>query len=229
MTVSEMHDYFKSLIDKMDSLNYPNFEPEEIDLYLNEEGQDALVKLRYSGRPLAFGQAFEETQKRTDDLRILVTNAEIPALPIDAQNKPNSRFFQLPQDYWFAVNEEALVERSDCNGESVTDRVRITVTSHDDYTNVIRDPFKRPNGTKVLRLMFQDKAELIGSPTTNLVTYILRYIRKPIRISLSSLTDCELPDHLHQEVVKMAVAAATRATQPAQHYEMMLKELSKQE
>jgi hypothetical protein len=229
MDVQQMHDYFKSLIDKMDSLNYPNFLPEEIDLYLNEEGQDALIKLRYSGRPLAHGQAFEETQKRSDDLRAVLASAEILPNSLSVENKPNSLFFDLPSNYWFAINEEAEVTYLDCNGESTTKRVNVRPISHDDYTKVIRDPFGRPSENQVLRLLYQNKAEIIGRPNITPSKYYLRYIRKAVRISLSLGVDCELADHIHQEVVKQAVLAATRATQPAGNYEGMLREIMKQE
>lgn len=229
MTVLEMHDYFKILVDKEDTLNNPNFDPEHIDFFLNEPGQDTLVKLRYSGRSSALGQAFEETQKRTDDIRILIENIVIPAEAFDNDNKPNSRFFTLPSNYWFAVNEECTVKYLDCNGESTTKLVRVKPTSHDDYTKVIRDPFSRPNKEEVLRLMYQNKVEIIGSSSVEPLEYTLRYIRKPSRISLSLNVDCELPDHLHMEVVNMAVKSAIRATQNDNEYQKMLNELQQQE
>ena len=61
-----MHIEFKLGLDKTDSLNYPNFEPEEIDLWLNR-AQDRFVKTRYVHNNKT--ETFEETQKRTDDLR----------------------------------------------------------------------------------------------------------------------------------------------------------------
>ena len=46
MTVQQLHLEFKFRCDKLDSLNYPNFLPEEIDLLLNN-AQDRLIKQRY--------------------------------------------------------------------------------------------------------------------------------------------------------------------------------------
>lgn len=229
MTVLEMHDYFKVLVDKEDSLNYPNFEAEHIDFFLNDTGQDILVKQRYSGRPDAFGHSFEETQKRTDDLRILVTNSVISNGVNNEDNKPNSRFFTLPTNYWFAIGEEAVVEYTDCNGQSTTKTVRVKPISHDDYSKVIRDPFARPTQDEILRLMYQDKAELIGPADATIDSYVLRYIRKPARISLATSTDCELSDHLHLDVVQFAVTAAIRSTQNDNEYAKMLRELNRQE
>ena len=59
MTVAEMHIQFKVGLDKTDSLNYPNFEPEEIDLWLNK-AQEKFIKSRYSHDVKR--ETFEETQ-----------------------------------------------------------------------------------------------------------------------------------------------------------------------
>ncbi len=224
-----MHTSFKILLDKEDTLNFPNFEPEHIDYFLNEEGQDVLVKQRYSGRVDAKSQALEETQKRTDDLRVLITDVTILPEAVNVANKPNALFFTLPTDYWFAINEEANISYEDCSGASTTSRINVKPITHDKYTKVIRDPFKGPSKKELLRLMYQNSAELIFPTGVTITNYKLRYIRKPQRISLSLDVDCELPDYLHQEVVKTAVASAIRTTQSSAEYQKILNELNKQE
>ncbi|GAH17195.1 unnamed protein product, partial [marine sediment metagenome] len=80
MTLAEMHIQFKLGLDKTDSLNYPNFEPEEIDLWL-DNAQGRFVKTRYVHNNKS--ETFEETQKRTDDLRTIVT--EVTLIPSATQ------------------------------------------------------------------------------------------------------------------------------------------------
>ena len=73
MTIVKAHQEFKFRCDKLDALNYPNFFPEEIDLILNN-AQQRIIKQRY-GLSNNKRQSFEETQKRTEDLKNVTVNA----------------------------------------------------------------------------------------------------------------------------------------------------------
>lgn len=120
-----MHINFKLEVDKTDSLNYPDFEPEEIDKWLNI-AQERYVKQRYSGMNM-HRASFEQTQKRMDDLRILLTNAEITTFTSTTANKPNGKFAILPTGvlpdpnplYWLAVNEETEIVYMDCDSTEI--------------------------------------------------------------------------------------------------------------
>ena len=293
MTVAEMHTAVKVLFDKEDSLNYPNFKPEHIDLFLNLE-QDRFVKHRYDGGN-ARNKGFEETQKRSDDLMNITTSAAIVPLATTSTNYPNGRFVALPalatDQYWFSITEQADVTHRNCgttvasgkiaggqlyivlgnsivyNGqtivagdsftgtsitlagvsgvlttytglglvyEAVRERVDVKPMQHDDYNKIIRDPFNKPvlddkGYNQLRRLQFESRIEVIF-PSTDLIfhTYILRYIRKPRRISLSSSIDCELADHTHQEIVDMAVSSMLENSESGR-YQPNLNELSKLE
>ena len=117
MTVAEMHIAIDVLIDKEDTLNYPNFQPEHKDFFLNLI-QDRFVKQRYDGTQ-ARNKGFEETQKRTDDLKNVTDSATITPLALTADNYPNGRFVPLPSTvadmYWFAITEQADVTRQKCS------------------------------------------------------------------------------------------------------------------
>ena len=63
MNITEMHRAFRLGLDKTQSLEYPDFLPEEIDFWLNEAIR-AFVKTRYSGMNLK-RESFEETQSRS--------------------------------------------------------------------------------------------------------------------------------------------------------------------
>ena len=117
-----MHIEFKIGIDKSDSLGVPNFEPEEVDLWLNKGQQRFVIQRMYGSNPK--GQSFEETEKRSNDLRELIVNDELYPLPFDSSvNKPDSIFVDLSgttSTYWFAVNEEANVFYQDCNIKTIS-------------------------------------------------------------------------------------------------------------
>ena len=214
MTLAEKHIEFKLGLDKTDSLNYPNFEPEEIDLWLNQ-GQDRFVKTRYVHDTK--NETFEETQKRTDDLRTIVTEVTLIPSAIQTPSKPNGILFELPNGtgggpdiYWFAINEECEIRYEDCNGSWVDERTGVYATQHDDYDKMIDDPFNKPNKGVVLRLMHGLWAELITDGTYTINQYFLRYIRQPIRLDITNfpLMSCELAMHTHQEIVNTAVSLA---------------------
>jgi len=105
MTIQEMHIALKLELDKSDSLNNISFEPEEIDYWLNRAIR-LFVKTRYSGSNYK-RESFEQTQKRIDDLRSLVTLSTIDTVESFAIS--NSYNAQLPLDYLFTVGEQAEI------------------------------------------------------------------------------------------------------------------------
>ena len=220
MIYSELITSLKFGLDKLDSLGLPNFESEELDLLLNQ-AQDRYVKQRY-GLNNNKRQSFEETQKRTDDLKALVINAIITPSSNATDNKPLGRFVTLPSTvhattpasniaYWFTVQEECDVTYTNVHGTSVTHRVVVKPISHDEYNNIIKDPFNKPDKNEVVRLMENGKVELIPGTGTTLGDYYLRYIKRPIRIASSSSVTCELSEHCHSEIVEEAIRIALEA------------------
>ena len=298
MTVAEMHTAIDVLLDKEDTLNYPNFRPEHKDFFLNLM-QDRFVKQRYDGMA-ARNKGFEETQKRSDDLRNIVDVASIePEAFDDVNNYPNGRFVKLPESaddsYWFSITEQAEVKMKKCgdatkptksgsikagqlyivldgsivyngttyeekssfrgvtsttgSGATVTitnftgtgnvyeakkDRVNVKPMQHDSYNKIITDPFNKPvlddkGRSQLRRLMVKKQIEVIFPHDDHIFeSYIIRYIRKPKRISLSSDIDCELADHTHQEIVEMAVSSMLENIESGR-YQSNLSELSKLE
>lgn len=204
MTILEAHREFKFRLDKMDALNYPNFLPEEIDLVLNN-AQERFIKQRYGVNNIK-RQSFEETQKRTEDLKNVTINAVLTPLAYASDNIDlNARFLTLPTNHWFTVQERCNITCTIC-GSSVTNLVEVIPTSHSEFSKVIKDPFKQPTETKVLRLMEAGRVELISSCT--IVDYRMRYVKQPIPVSITTNTTFELSEHTHSEIVDLAVSIA---------------------
>lgn len=281
MTITEMHIRFKLMLDKADTENYPNVEPEEVDTFLNL-AQERFVKQRY-GITNSKRAPFEATQKRTDDLRELVRNYTTTLAANTIDNKPTGRFTNsMPNDYWFMLNEEADILAPTCKptpasgalkngvryivtsgsiaitrytgvttvyskGDSFTivsgtatytgsgkftegeeKRVPVKPIQHDDYNKVIDDPFNKPWKNQVMRLMYNGEVELLSDGIIDIQQYHFRYLKKPIDVRLSTLTDSELADHTHQEIVDMAVSIALENIE-SQRYQTQLNEVNKQE
>jgi hypothetical protein len=202
-----MHLQFKFEMDKLDSLNYPNFLEEEIDLLLNQ-AQDRFVKQRYSKNNVK-KESYEETQKRIEDLKAITLQANLAPQIYSINNiDVEARFVILPTDHWFIVQERCIQSYTDCNGVVQTHIVEVRPIQHSEFSKIIKDPFKRPSSDKVLRLMSDSQVELITAPNTTITGYTLRYIKRPVRVSLSGLVDCELSEHTHEEIVNEAVKIA---------------------
>lgn len=109
MDIGEMHTALKLELDKSDSLNSISFEPEELDYWINKAIK-RFVKTRYSGSNYK-GAGFEQSQKRTDDLKSLVIFTMLDLNDNDGLPNylPNSYSADLPEDYWFAVAEECEI------------------------------------------------------------------------------------------------------------------------
>lgn len=208
MTIVEFHTEFKTRCDKIDGLLLPNLLTSEIDLLLNQ-AQDRFVKQRY-GKTNTKRESFEETQKRIDDLKAITRNVIIAPLAYSATDNidTNARFFTLPVDYWFIIQERADITYSDCHGVSISELVEIRPTEHNEFTKVMKDPFRKPDTSKVLRLMENGMVELVFDSSVTVNSYRLRYIKAPVRMSYTGSVTCELSSHAHTEVVDIAVQIA---------------------
>lgn len=112
MTIQEMHVALKLELDKSDSLNNISFEPEEIDYWLNRAVR-LFVKTRYTGSNYK-RESFEQTQKRTDDIRTLVTSLRIDTIEtvgveFSFMTTPQVFLAELPLDYMFTVGEQVEI------------------------------------------------------------------------------------------------------------------------
>ncbi len=204
MTIAQAHQEFKFRLDKLDALNYPNFLPEEIDLILNN-AQQRIIKQRY-GLNNNKRQSFEETEKRTEDLKNVTVNAVLTPLAYASDNiDTTARFLTLPTDHWFTVQERCNITCTIC-GSPVTQLVEVIPISHSEFSKVIKDPFKQPTETKVLRLMEAGRVELLSSCT--IVNYRMRYIKQPATVDITTGVTFELSEHMHSEIVDEAVKIA---------------------
>ncbi len=226
-----MHTEFLVLIDKSNSLEYPDFRPEEIDLYLNK-AQESIVKERFSGNnPQKY--SVEETQKRLDDLRNLVKNKNTVVVPgSTVDNKPNGRFISVPSDYWFTMQDEATIVVS-CGTELVNKRIRVISITHDRYNMIINDPFNKPGDDFLVKLFVDDnKVEIItgdsNATVSNTIIYHLRYIAKPVEMSFTNSIDCVLSEHLHREIIDYAVNLALEGI-GSERFKTQLIELQRNE
>lgn len=193
MTIDQMHLAVKLGLDKTEGLAYAAFEPEEIDWWLNE-AIDRFVKTRYSGINVK-REGFEQSQKRTDDLRTLVTESRIvySAGPTDVSDKPHSYIIyqsQLPADYFLFLNDEVSITfNNQVTGVNTVLRTFPMPITADMYSARVNDPYSEHilhmNTARPLRLFSSKGIELITDGQYSVTSYFLKYLRKPKRVNLA--------------------------------------------
>ena len=200
MTTPEMHTAVKQHLDKTTALELPVFETVEIDFWLNEAIRK-FVKTRYSGvNPKR--ESFEETEKRTNDLRTLINTTSISAG--QSETFPNGTPFTLPSEYWFAIQEEATI----AEGAVTLGRFGITECTYDEYRQKLDDPFSEHilhyGAAKPIKLFDTTQVELVSDGNYTISHYHLTYLKKPTEVEHTAPVNCNLPEHTHDEVVKLA-------------------------
>lgn len=213
-----MHRYFKIKVNKADSFNYQNFEPEEVDVLLNQEMFKVIEQRAYGTN--AKRLSLEETQKRVDDLKNITQSYSSSTFTTNSSNKTNGKFVSLPVDYRHAMQEECLITYTDCNSVTRTKVVPIIPITHDRYNKIINDPFNEPFEDLVIRLAHgkvggNEVFELITDGSYTVTTYYLRYLRTPLSMQYGTTyatpttdVNCELSEHLHREIVESAANTA---------------------
>jgi len=121
MTIQEMHDSVMQGVDKINAQVADTLLSNEIDRELNKAIQ-RFVNTRFQQNN-RYGQGFEESQKRRDDLRSLVTetvyNTDFKE-EVRGSTHPNGALyadsFSLPNDYMYMIHSMAGIQRmNDCS------------------------------------------------------------------------------------------------------------------
>jgi hypothetical protein len=77
----------------------------------------------------------------------------------------------------------------------------------DDIFSMLQDPFNTTKYTSPLYTIRQDQIDIYTNDIFIIDSVKLTYLRYPLEISLSLGISCELPDHMHRELVDMTVSS----------------------
>ena len=230
MTAEQFSVEFDILYNNISSNKAPGLSQYEKSDLLTQ-AQELVVKDLYSG---ASG-TYEKTEEITEYLRTITKQADFvydtnadeadSGLSI-AKIKEDEWQVKIPDDLWFAVYEQAILEDSNCNSNVVA---QVVPVSHNDFYKTSDSPFRGANRRRVLRLTIGDNYELFTSRSYPLISYTCRYLSKPSNILLPGMTagtDCptefiddnsydsltgissKLPESLHRVILMKAVQLA---------------------
>lgn len=224
--VTEWSLEFDQLYNNITSNQAPGLTEYEKSVRLTRAEWDVVVML-YKG---SLGRSFEETEDLTHYLDSLVNQYE-SCSPITNAPKvvSSSQVFELPEDMLFRTLEKCTISVDGCGS---VDAIVVPVTQ-DEYWRTSRNPFKKQNRNRVLRLSYGASDEFTDGLTTvqyselisdfPVESYMVRYVKKPEPIILVDLEDglsidgetkaktCKLPEALHQTILAEAVRAAKAA------------------
>jgi hypothetical protein len=114
MNIAQMHISVQHGVDKINSMHSDLLLPEEIDLELNKNIM-RFINQRFNSRGNRYQAGFEQSQKRVDDLRSLITEASLTV-----QYKGNVfdgihvEAADFPLDYLRLVNVKSLIHHNKC-------------------------------------------------------------------------------------------------------------------
>lgn len=184
------------------------------------EAIDKFWKTRYSG--LNFKQrGFEQDQKRTDDLRTLVTKHTYKDIDISKVNQEEYTV-TLPDDYVILLGDTAGIVPADgvinnCWEKDALGNYKIKYSDTIEGTIETVDRIKENSlseyrlkytKAKPIRLIQDNTITLYTDGNYKVAEYTIEYLKKPSKVDLkTNPTDeyTDLPSHTHMEIVKLAV------------------------
>ena len=218
----EWENGFDLLYQNITSNQAPGLNAYEKSVFLTE-AEYAIVIGLYNG---TLKHSFEETEELTSYLANLVCQEDCQEVTDSAHIVDGSKVYELPEDLLFLTLEMCSVSVDGCG----TKQAVVVPVTQDEFWRTYRNPFRRQNTDRVLRLAFgsadTSESSLYSSRFSELVSdyeigkYTVRYIKKPEPIILCDLEDgltidgeseaktCKLNEHLHQAILEEAVRRA---------------------
>ena len=229
---------FNQSYDNITSHKAPGLNEYEISVFLTD-AQETVAMGLYNG---SLGKSFESTEDVSNFLAPLMRQAEMTEVKNVMGICDDSHIYELPStaDEILFKTLELCTVASDCKdseGKVLYNQAIVVPVTQDEYWRTVRNPFKRANANRVLRLTYPSKAstddngnlsiekytELISKRTIG--KYIVKYITRPEPIILVDLKQsededcltihgkwkaqtCLLDDALHQAILSEAVRMA---------------------
>lgn len=219
MTTQEFSDQFDILYNNIASNATPGVDEYEKSVFLTKAQEEIVIRVyngTYEGDSF---EGIEEVRRYISELirEISLTSQQTGYIGAS----PKSVFYQIPDDVWFRTLEEVKY----ASGQNCVDQGEpyVQPITQDEYHTIKRNPFKRQNERRVLRLDLRNNiSELISNYPIE--SYYLRYLVRPTPIVLADLTDyntsingvttiteCELNPIIHNTILSIAVELAKQS------------------
>jgi len=230
MTTQEFSDQFDVLYNNIMSNQAPGLDEYEKSVFLTK-AQYEIIKNYFNPKSNKNQEGFDDSPKRQIDFSNLMaakkqtTAVTTPTTYVKFDSR--SVLYEMPSDILFALNETGTIAEG-----AKTRLITIVPISFEEYARILSKPYKQPlknqgwrllntgmNGTTQARI-----SEIVVKAGATVSDYIIRYVRRPKPIILTTLTEtnvsldgetnvteCELDPILHPEILQRAVELAKNA------------------
>jgi len=223
MDINEFSDRFDTLLNSYSGKEIYGDTKRVYSIEFNEYQKSAFLTQAQDNLVLQLYRKFESSEEIRQYLRTLVTNhtTDVKVITLEGISEL-STFFEIPDSTMFILN---------CNVNLNDKIVSALPITHDEFYLQIENPYRKPTKEHAWRMDYkniEDKKviEIIAEP--NVSNMSMRYLRRPQPIILTDLgelsinkvsteSECELTQDLHDEILNMAVGMAIQtmgATQP---------------
>ena len=217
MTNEEFSNRFDVLMNSANPGNYLGFNEYDKSV-LFTTAQEIIVQQIYDGN-------YESKELNREAIKNLITRFSTALTESsDTVLKDSKLGFKhfvpanVPTDIWWVTFEQVQVDES--SKSCVNDKMlQVSVATYDEFYKMVRNPFRRPNNSTVIRLDTGDNSVEIVS-ALNLDKYIFTYIKKPSPIIFGNLdkglyicgvnteSTTNLSESIHESILMKAVELA---------------------
>lgn len=230
MNIASMHIYFRQYAQQMGMQNTRAIRPEQIDIVINTSIIDTVKSIIKQNVNLTNDRATMDGSKigQINALKSLYKVIDVDATPI------NGRFTKDNENYFYVITSTIKNFTSDgefdclylnklsinyLNGDKRTQQFPIRIIDDSELENTLNDHILRPSFKSPVAVVHDDSVDIYisrcsstGGLKFNLNPNIVKvsYIEKPAVVKYDSengieSVDCNLPEHLHIDIVKHAV------------------------
>lgn len=226
LTIVEMHRGVRLGVQQVDANFVDGFYPEEIDYYLNESIKE-FVRNTFDGITID-RKGFEQSQRRIDELAPLYVkdtelDAEYLGSPLDGFHIDQ---VDLPDNYMYLVSHRSLIQyqRTVSNpwgttvgssrtttGENIVEKKVFNRTAQsDDVYRLLKDPYSTTYHKEPLIDINDNHINVYTNDNFVVKKVIINYIKEPATVKNDTETpgnnvNCDLPGHVHNEIVRNTV------------------------
>lgn len=210
MTNLEFSSQFDIFYNNISSNAAPPVDEYEKSVFLTKAQKDVVLGI-YNGREIP-GVSFESTE----EARRYISNLVKEYITSPQDNESN--IIHIPYDLWFIVNESAILTGSNSCIEGK--EVSVVPIRYDYFNKSMSNPFRQPNGLRVLRTDIEGRVKLYSKYTIK--QYKVIYIKTPEPIITESLdmnltiegkteSTTDVNEALHKFILERAVYLAKEA------------------
>lgn len=230
MTAVEMSDQFDVLFNNITSNAAPGLNEYEKSVFLTK-AQNEIVKNYFNPKGNKYQEGYDGSAKRQADFSKLMKSTTVALSASNSSFDRRAKVGAFPADVLLVVNESIDLMSTDATPVPAGVR-QVTPITYEEYTRRMMKPYKEPLKNEAWRLITgQDTTSIVEviinhNDLTKTPTYKLRYVRKPQPIIVADLTstvgdvsidgetsvsECELDESVHPEILQRAVELAKAA------------------